>query len=90
MAPALSARRMWRRFGVLGVQVVGLSESSVERAQAKAKELRLEKAYPSFDAMVADPQLDVIHITSPNHLHFPQAKAALRPASMWCARSRWR
>jgi predicted dehydrogenase len=61
----------------LGIQVVGLSESNPERAQAKAKELHLEKAYPSFEAMIADPELDVIHITSPNYLHFPQAKAAL-------------
>lgn len=61
----------------LGIQVVGLSESSPERARAKAKELHLEKAYDSFEAMAADPQVDVIHITSPNHLHFPQAKAAL-------------
>jgi len=61
----------------LGIQVVGLSESSVERAQAKVEELRLEKAYASFEAMAADPQLDVIHITSPNHLHFSHAKAAL-------------
>lgn len=61
----------------LGIQVLGLSESNLERAQAKAAELHLEKAYPSFEAMAADPELDVIHITSPNHLHFPQAKAAL-------------
>jgi predicted dehydrogenase len=61
----------------LGIQVVGLSESNLERAQEKVKELHLEKAYPSFEAMAADPSLDVIHITSPNHLHFPQAKAAL-------------
>lgn len=60
-----------------GVHVVGLSESDQERAQVKVKELRLEKAYKSFDAMVADPELDVIHVASPNHLHYPQAKAAL-------------
>ncbi len=61
----------------LGIQVVGLSEDSPERARAKAAELRLGKAYDSFEAMVADPDLDVIHITSPNHLHFPHAKASL-------------
>ena len=60
-----------------GVHVVGLSESNEERARAKVKELRLEKAYQSFEVMVADPELDVIHIASPNHLHYPQAKAAL-------------
>jgi len=61
----------------LGIQVVGLCENSLERAQEKAAELHLEKAYDSFEAMVADPALDVIHITSPNHLHFPQSKAVL-------------
>ncbi len=61
----------------LGIKVVGLSEDSPERARAKAAELRLGKAYDSFEAMVADPDLDVIHITSPNHLHFPHAKASL-------------
>ena len=61
----------------LGIQVVGLSEDTPERARGKAAELRLGKAYDSFDAMVADPELDVIHITSPNHLHYPHAKASL-------------
>jgi len=61
----------------LGIQVVGLSEDTPERAQEKALELRLGKAYESFDAMVADPDLDVIHITSPNHLHYPHARASL-------------
>ncbi|MBN1148199.1 MAG: Gfo/Idh/MocA family oxidoreductase [Anaerolineales bacterium] len=60
-----------------GVHVVGISENTPERAQQRAADLRLEKAYESFDAMVADPALDVIHITSPNHLHYPQAKAVL-------------
>jgi len=61
----------------LGMQVIGLCEDSLPRAQAKAEELHLEKAYPSFEAMVADPQLEVIHIASPNHAHASQAKAAL-------------
>ncbi len=61
----------------LGIHVVGVSESNPQRAQQKAQALRLEKAYDSFEAMVADPALDVIHITSPNYLHYPHAKAAL-------------
>ena len=61
----------------LAIQVVGLSEDTPELAREKAAELRLGKAYASFEAMVADPDLDVIHITSPNHLHYPHAKASL-------------
>jgi predicted dehydrogenase len=59
-----------------GIEVVGLCEESAERAAERAEGLRL-KAYPTFEAMIEDATLDVIHITSPNFLHYPQAKAAL-------------
>lgn len=61
----------------LSIEVVGMCDATPELATEKAKDLRLSKAYESFDAMVADPALDVIHITSPNYMHYPQAKAAL-------------
>ena len=61
----------------LGIEVVGLCDATPELAAEKAKGLRLARAYASFDAMIADPALDVIHITSPNYMHYPQAKAAL-------------
>jgi predicted dehydrogenase len=57
----------------LGVHVVGVVGSSRERA-AKA---RLAPAFDSFEAMLADRRVDVVHITTPNHLHHAQAKAAL-------------
>ena len=37
----------------------------------------LPEPYESFEAMLADERVDVVHITSPNKAHFPQAKAAL-------------
>lgn len=58
-------------------RVVGLVGSSPERARQKAAELGVERAYESFEAMLADPTVDVVHIATPNYLHFPQAKAAL-------------
>ena len=61
----------------LGVQVRGVVGSSHSRAVERAKALALPPAYESFEAMLADPRVDVVHITSPNHLHYPQAKAAL-------------
>jgi predicted dehydrogenase len=57
--------------------VTGLSEANPEMARQKAEELGIEKAYPDFDAMIADPEISVIHLATPNLLHFPQAKAAL-------------
>ena len=51
--------------------------SSPERARAKAETAVLPEPYESFEAMLADPRVDVVHITSPNKLHLPQARAAL-------------
>ena len=61
----------------LGVQVYGVVGSSHARATQRAIALGLPPAYESFEAMLADPRVDVVHITSPNHLHYPQAAAAL-------------
>ena len=61
----------------LGVQVYGVVGSSHVRAAERAAALGLPPAYESFEAMLADPRVDVVHITSPNHLHYPQAAAAL-------------
>jgi predicted dehydrogenase len=58
----------------LGVEVVGVVGSSPERAAAKEG---LPAPYPSFEAMLADPSVEVVHLTTPNHLHFQQARAAL-------------
>src|SRR5438270_7588984 len=61
----------------LGVQVVALAGSSPERAAEKARQLGVARSYGSAEELLADPDIDVAHITSPNHLHFPHAKAAL-------------
>src|SRR5207248_6689085 len=61
----------------LGVQVHGVVGSSHTRAAERVAVLGLPPAYPSFEAMLADPRVEVVHITSPNRLHYPQAAAAL-------------
>jgi predicted dehydrogenase len=62
----------------LGVQVHGVVGSSPERARAKAETAVLPEPYESFEAMLADERVDVVHITSPNRQHLPQARAALQ------------
>ncbi len=59
------------------IRVIGLAEATAELAAQKASELGIEKAYPSYDAMLADAEISVVHLATPNHLHFPQARAAL-------------
>jgi predicted dehydrogenase len=61
----------------LGVEVRGIVGSSAERAADKASAAGLPAPYPSFEAMLDDPALDVVHLTTPNHLHHEQARAVL-------------
>lgn len=62
----------------MGLQVHGVVGSSHARAAERSAALALPPAYQSFEAMLADDRVDVVHITSPNHLHFAQAAAALK------------
>ena len=57
----------------LGVEVLGVCASTAERAEAKG----LAPAYESYDALLADERVDVVHITTPNHLHHGQVRDAL-------------
>jgi len=60
-----------------GIQVLGLAEATRELAEAKAAEMGIPRAYASFEAMLADAEIDVVHLATPNVLHHPYAKAAL-------------
>jgi predicted dehydrogenase len=60
-----------------GIHVKGvLAGSTASTEQAKTK-LRLEKAYSSIAEICADPDITVIHVTSPNELHFSQVSDIL-------------
>lgn len=61
----------------LGVNVRGLLGSSPERGQQAARRIGVPRAYPSLDVLLEDPDVSVVHVTSPNHLHHPQVKAIL-------------
>jgi predicted dehydrogenase len=64
-----------RRLGF--VDVVAIAGSSAQSARRKADALGVRKAYGSFEELVADPEVDVVHNTTPNHLHVPVVLAAL-------------
>ncbi|MBN7816747.1 Gfo/Idh/MocA family protein [Algoriphagus pacificus] len=58
------------------VEVVALVEVNQALADEKAKVLGIPNAY-TFEAMLQQPEIDVVHICTPNFLHYPQAKAVL-------------
>jgi predicted dehydrogenase len=64
-----------RRLGF--VDVVAIAGSDERRARAAADALGVPKAYGSFEALAADPDVHVVHNTAPNFLHGPVIRAAL-------------
>ena len=60
-----------------GIQVLGLAEQSREKAEQKATEMGIPRIFDSLEAMLADPEIDIVHLATPNLLHYPHAKAAL-------------
>ena len=57
----------------LGIEVLGVAGSTRERAAAKG----IAPAYDSYEALVADERVDVVHVATPNHLHHEQVALAL-------------
>jgi len=64
-----------RRLGFVDViAVAGTSETS---ATAKAEALGARKAYGGFEALLDDPDVEVVHNATPNYLHYPVLAAAI-------------
>ena len=61
----------------IGVNVVGVIGSTPERAQVKADIANLPMVYESVHDLASDPQIDVIHVTSPNNRHYEQVLECL-------------
>jgi len=61
----------------LGIEVVAVAGPRIDGVAEKAKAMHIAKYYDTAAALIADPEINVVHITSPNHVHHPQAKAAL-------------
>ena len=45
--------------------------------EALAQQFGISKVYTDYDAMLADPDIELVYIATPNSLHYAQTKAAL-------------
>lgn len=61
----------------LGLEVYGVAGINEEEGSRVASELGIGKSYKDFHEAIADPQVNVVHLCTPNYLHYEQAKAAL-------------
>jgi predicted dehydrogenase len=62
----------------LGISVQGALGSTPERSQSSSESLHLPRAYSSLDELAADLSVQVVHLCTPNHLHFQEASQLLR------------
>ncbi len=58
-------------------QILALSSRSLDKAREKARQWDIPTAYGSHDALLEDPQIDIVYISTVNSEHYPWAKAAL-------------
>jgi len=52
-------------------KVAAIASRTLEQASIVAKKMEIPKAYGSYEALLADPDIDAIYNPLPNHLHVP-------------------
>ena len=59
------------------LKLAALADADTERAQRCARDWGFAQAHGDWQALINDPNVDVVAITTPNHLHYPMAMAAI-------------
>ncbi|PJJ55425.1 Gfo/Idh/MocA family protein [Compostimonas suwonensis] len=60
-----------------GHTVTAVGSRSQQSADAFAAEYGIPNAHPSYEALVADPEVDIVYVSTPHPLHAENAKLAL-------------
>jgi hypothetical protein len=56
----------------------GIASRDRKTAQEAAKKYHFAKAYSSYQALLDDPEIDIVYVSTPNALHFEWSAKALR------------
>jgi predicted dehydrogenase len=60
-----------------GIEITAIASRDQARADAARDQLGIAKAYGSYEALLADPEIEAVYNPLPNHLHVPWTKKAL-------------
>ena len=61
----------------LGCAVVGVLDVTPERTRQAARDLAVPRAFTSYEEVLADAEVNCVHIATPNRLHYEQVSQAL-------------
>ena len=64
--------------GAGAADFVAVASRCAQRAEEYAREKGIPHAHGSYEALLADPDVDAVYVSLPNHLHMPWAIRALR------------
>jgi predicted dehydrogenase len=79
VGPGRIAQSVVNDFAVVdGARVAAVASRSLDRARAFAARHAIERAHGSYAEILADPDIDVLYITTPHPQHYAIALAALR------------
>lgn len=77
-AHALAFRNVSAAFELpVPVHLAALADADSARAEQCAQAWGFERSHSDWQQLIDDPQVQVVAITTPNHLHFPMAMAAI-------------
>jgi predicted dehydrogenase len=60
------------------IKILAIASREEKRAKSWARKLGIPRAYGSYEAMLADPDIEAVYNPLPNHLHVPLTLAAAR------------
>src|SRR5690348_9003443 len=58
--------------------VMAVMSTNLERARQYAAETSIPQAYDNLEALLADPRVDIVYISTTNELHYQQTLAAAK------------
>ncbi len=61
-------------------ELFAIASRNLDKARSWAKKFSLPRAYGSYEELLADPEIEVVYISLPNHLHFEWTVKALKAA----------
>lgn len=61
-----------------GVECIAVGSRSQEKAEDFARNFRIPRAYGSYDALLDDPDIDLVYIATPHSHHFDVTMEAIR------------